>query len=180
MMRANCFRCGFSTIFLIQFLAVPCFSQIGCYVPGECKSSQYTDATSGLNSSTLCHEFCIAIDDCKFFTFFGNDRLCLAFTNCIDFDANSCDNCTSGDRDCNLRQCFVPGKCLGNVEDQQTGISSASDCLEKCQELAECHWWTFDASNGFCILTSDCVFLDESCDTCTTGQGTCGRQRLLL
>lgn len=54
------------------------------------------------------------------------------------------------------------------------GIVTDTDaCLDLCAGDYRCNWWSFDSSDGFCTLTDDCPTLDQSCETCISGQKDC-------
>ena len=54
--------------------------------------------------------------------------------------------------------------------------ADASSCLVNCQNEQLCQWFTFDAADNACILTTECSFVDETCTDCTYGQKQCDSQ----
>ncbi len=81
-----------------------------------------------------------------------------------------CSDCVSGDSDCLV--CFVEGQCLGSFLGTLEA-DDAEDCLEVCQETDGCGWFSFDSSDGLCLLTADCQEVDEGCGSCVAGQVEC-------
>ena len=72
-------------------------------------------------------------------------------------------------------QCFVPGECIFS---QQIDIVASKDefqCLELCQNNANCTWFTFYPDNsGSCQLFASCgAISDTLCPLCITGQNEC-------
>jgi len=69
--------------------------------------------------------------------------------------------------------CWQIGECFGD----SLGNRVAEDedaCKDACKEFAQCGWFTYDSSDGLCLLYSNCADVDNSCPTCTTGQPLCG------
>ena len=81
-----------------------------------------------------------------------------------------CSDCVSGDSDCLV--CFVEGQCLGSFLGTLE-TDDAEDCLEVCQDTDGCGWFSYDSSDGLCLLTADCQEVDEGCGSCVAGQVEC-------
>ena len=85
----------------------------------------------------------------------------------------TCDVCISGERDCVVgASCNLNGFCHGHVLSYNV-TSSLTACLESCQALPACAWYSYHTDNYFCLLTSDCVTFDESCTNCISGERAC-------
>lgn len=67
----------------------------------------------------------------------------------------------------------ISGECSGALESVEA-VSSVDDCIEACISVAECSWWNFDTSNGFCTLLSSCDDVTYQCPSCTHGSRVCG------
>ncbi len=142
---------------------------IGCFVQGQCQESIFLDQDLA-DDAYQCLSFCQATEDCSYFTYFTDTTACVAFLDCNTFD-QSCDNCVSGQVDCEALQCFVEGECQGSYLDTDL-VEDAEDCLEWCTETPDCQWFTYDSDDDHCVLTTNCVEIAE-CDSCVTGQVEC-------
>ena len=162
-----------SVIFPISVLSQ---DTIGCYINGECKDSLYADVGS-FDHDYDCHQFCIDTTGCHFFNFYTNDRLCFAYVNCVAFEPSGV--AIAGDSTCAIKgpTCFVTGRCDGTLVEFQGQIFSPEECLSECQQTPNCTWWTFDSDDGFCFMNSNCVKLDETCESCTSGEVSCGKTK---
>ena len=69
---------------------------IGCYQDGECVNSN-TVGISRTDTSGECLAYCQETEACQYFTFYANDDVCLAQSDCEVFNADGCDDCISGD-----------------------------------------------------------------------------------
>ena len=47
-----------------------------------------------------CLERCQMTLGCNFFTHFGNDKNCVMFDNCVEFETDTCEDCLSGNFTC--------------------------------------------------------------------------------
>ena len=97
--------------------------------------------------------------------------------------------------DCNppAPQCWIQGMCNGDMILAEAS-SSPEACLQFCKDTAGCNWFTFFDNNSTnsnnniynqnnnnnnndhnnsassCIIFHDCLTLDESCSSCTSGE----------
>ena len=70
------------------------------------------------------------------------------------------------------KDCWVPGRCKGYLVDLSM-TSSKEDCLEHCQDLSSCKWFTYDSSHGSCATFSTCSSWDTECENCISGEFDC-------
>ena len=92
-------------------------------------------------------------------------------------DASLCPDCISGQRDCSSEEpiCWIKGECLG-TEVQFLSTQTKEECLEACKNTLACAWFTFrsfKSQEPICQLFSDCSSLDETCETCISGERRC-------
>ena len=74
-------------------------------------------------------------------------------------------------------QCWVPGSCQGDVIDSHP-VAGEESCLDACKDESDCSWFTYDDSNGLCLLLANCEAVDpDACPTCWSGQVQCGERR---
>ena len=64
------------------------------------------------------------------------------------------------------------GFCIGVSLDLSLQ-DSANKCLEACQDEPECQFFSFNAGDSACTLSSDCQWVDETCKDCVHGQRAC-------
>lgn len=141
---------------------------IGCLVPGECQQSLYIGIAVASNPAE-CLDFCQETPDCNYFTHYSDEGGCFAWSYCQQFSSDACTDCVSGDAIC--RVCSEQGRCDG-IEIDFSSQTSEVACLDKCAQLDGCGWYSYDSSNSFCILTTDCEII-ENCSTCSYGQKEC-------
>ena len=72
-----------------------------------------------------------------------------------------------------LSHFYFTGSCDG-VPVSVVKEDSAQDCIDSCYVTEECEWWNYDSSNSFCTQLSNCVEVEQSCNSCVYGQKTCG------
>ena len=114
-----------------------------------------------------------SFESCYQFTHYGDSGACFAWDICTSFSTASCSDCISGDSTCASYICSEPGLCNG-VQIDFTNENSEDDCLTTCTLTSGCNWYSFDASNGFCLLSETCRDVEQcSTDTCTYGQREC-------
>ncbi len=71
----------------------------------------------------------------------------------------------------------MPGSCEGGTVSVEV-VEREGDCLERCKVVDGCDWFTFDDSDGACILLTACTQIDsDECDTCWSGQRQCGERK---
>jgi hypothetical protein len=121
-----------------------------------------------------CLQICKSDTDCQWLTFFPDGNYCELLENCQKLDTSYCLDCLSSQRECTPDEpvCFVEGECKGIVE----GVTSAStteECLQLCNSVSGCRWFTFDSEVSKCILLKTCPTIDESCKECISGERRC-------
>ena len=92
-------------------------------------------------------------------------------------DINQCPECLTGQRGCvpSEASCWVEGECKGN-EIHVSPSQTKEDCLAECQSTFGCKWFTFrtfKSPQPVCFLFSDCPSIDETCETCISGERRC-------
>eukprot|EP00095_Tigriopus_kingsejongensis_P003847 maker-scaffold20_size707684-snap-gene-3.17 protein:Tk03847 transcript:maker-scaffold20_size707684-snap-gene-3.17-mRNA-1 annotation:"high-affinity leucine-specific transport periplasmic binding protein" len=79
-------------------------------------------------------------------------------------------------------ECWIAGRCQGVLLDISQP-QSKEECLDACQNLPECAWFSFDTSSSSCSLFQTCLTLDDSCSVCVSGESSCadeGDTKLLV
>ena len=142
---------------------------IGCYQKGECLNSFLLGVGRTVTPSE-CRRVCSETEDCHYFTHYALEDVCFAHRDCIDLSADTCTDCTSGDLRCPDLQCNSPGQCTGTLS-----TFEIVDNVSSCKDQADCHFWTFDSTDGLCELFQDCVELVTGCGTCTSGEKMCSK-----
>ena len=54
------------------------------------------------------------------------------------------------------------GQCLGTAI-KVVETTNARECLQQCQNVPGCEWFSYLPSDSTCSMTSDCAFVDETC-----------------
>ena len=73
---------------------------------------------------------------------------------------------------CPARECHGAFKCKGDFVDS-FAIATLEACIEKCNHVEDCQWFTLEKKNDHCILYEECE--DQfDCETCATGEKKCG------
>ena len=148
----------------------------GCFQPGECTNS-YHLASDFTTNEFASLENCNNEPLCSWFTFVPGHSFCQLLHNCSSIYIPKCPDCMSGQAQCVPKEptCSVKGECKGNMlflteaEDQE-------ECLQDCKDNLGCRWFTFHSfksPKSMCILYYDCATLDETCDTCISGERRC-------
>ena len=72
---------------------------------------------------------------------------------------------------CPARECHGAFKCKGDFVDS-FAIATLEECIEKCNEVVDCEWFTLEKANDHCILYEEC---DDQfdCETCASGEKKC-------
>ena len=160
-------------VLLLLLLAIPALTSaqgdVGCFVPGECTESFFTDIEEDSNPVD-CLNFCKETHDCGYFTHYSDTSFCFALTNCAQFSNTTCSVCVSGEVACDL-PCCLSGRCDGLLVSFLV-TSSANECLDACKAETRCGYFSFDSSDGLCTLTRDCPHIDE-CPVCVYGKREC-------
>ncbi len=70
--------------------------------------------------------------------------------------------------------CFVPGECTSSPLVGDWSTPDPQECLELCQELDGCRFFTHYALEGHCLGLAACVRLSQdTCQECYSGNSTC-------
>ena len=157
---------------LLLFLVSSSEATLKCKLPGACTG--FVNDANILDSYDQCLEHCKSKDQgtCNWITFNEQNKFCLDFSDCPEID-DTCKVCASGERDCVIgASCNLLGTCQGHILSYNV-TSSLTACLETCQGLPACAWYSSHTDNSICTLTSDCLNIDESCQTCISGERAC-------
>ena len=147
-----------------------------CYVYGQCQG--YTVNFKYTEFVDQCHRFCGENKNCNWWTWEPALELCMLYVNCtnppayIDQPAvEPCPGCISGQKMCPARECHGAFKCQGNVIDS-FAIATLEECIEMCNYVLDCQWFTLEKAHDHCILYEEC---DDKfdCETCATGTRNC-------
>merc|ERR1712241_145046 len=69
------------------------------------------------------------------------------------------------------RECHGAFKCQGDFVDS-FAIATLEECIEKCNEMEDCQWFTLEKANDHCVLYEECN--DQfDCETCASGEKKC-------
>ncbi len=128
-------------------------------MPGECQQG-YQLSSLGAASYAECQTDCQQTTDCNYFTFYEQNSFCKLLYNCTNVDESLCSDCYTGQPDCSDTICSQPGECQGNIVDDEFSVLTEEECQRLCFENVQCLWYTYDYSVEYCLLTSDCVFVD--------------------
>ena len=75
---------------------------------------------------------------------------------------------------CNKLQCFIPGECTNSQEINILPSLDEFQCLEICQQDANCTWFSFFPDSNFCQMFSSCGSIEDTfCSNCISGQREC-------
>jgi len=58
--------------------------------------------------------------------------------------------------------CWVDGKCIGDLLSYENDVPTKEDCLKLCKNETACKWVTFHQAESVCMLLKQCNTLDES------------------
>ena len=86
-------------------------------ITGQCTDSFHL-ATSKTADEYECLQKCKDLADCKWFTFYRSLGLCESWKNCVTIDAEGCEDCTLGQRECKFPKpplCYVPGNTFAKI-----------------------------------------------------------------
>lgn len=130
------------------------FAQDVCHIQGSCQEGYNLNFTS-TDTYLDCQEVCQNYDGCNYFTHEQTGDLCQLLSNCTEVVSSLCPTCYTGEPDCQQVICSQPGTCQGEMVGEYY-TDNEKQCLEKCQDLVDCSWYTYSESFRFCLLTSDC------------------------
>ena len=116
------------------------------------------------------------IEGCKQFTFQASDNVCLAWQECVDFSAESCPDCISGDVTCG-KQCSVAGLCTSESIDYKSDVPTEEECSRYCYNAGKekCQFYNYDLQTRLCTFMQDCYATApcETAGTCKHGERQC-------
>ena len=95
----------------------------------------------------------LPVPNCTWLTYYPDTLDCHLFTDCPSLDSHDCYGCKSSKFDCLPDDpiCLVKGLCLG-TEIQKEKISTVEECLQLCDELDRCRWFSHYAFASECTL----------------------------
>ncbi len=71
-------------------------------------------------------------------------------------------------------QCSMMGQCVNSNLIYEGNAKTRQDCHQKCKNNDDCYWFTYHASQKYCLLYANCGNITESgCDSCVTGEKNC-------
>jgi hypothetical protein len=71
-------------------------------------------------------------------------------------------------------QCFISGECSNGQELDNLSSKNEFQCLESCQQTANCTWFSFHPDSSTCNLLSSCKTIeDATCLNCISGEREC-------
>ena len=162
---------------LFLLLVQNVWAQNDCWTDGACLQSVMIDQTPAEDPVT-CENFCKNNAECVWFTFYADEGVCVALTECIK--VTQIPRTVSGNAKCNSNlDCDVRGRCTGiliNVESAQT----SQNCQSICQSTKDCKWFTHDSASNVCYNFRDCVAVNENCLTCTSGEANCPQKKAII
>ena len=160
------------TLFLL--LTRRTLAQNDCWTDGACLQSVMIDQIPSEDPVT-CENFCKNNAECVWFTYYADEGVCVALTECIK--VTQIPRTVSGNAKCNGNlQCDIQGRCTGvliHVESAQIW----QHCQTICQSTTDCKWFTHDSESSICYNFRDCVAVNENCVTCTSGEANCPQKR---
>jgi len=93
-------------LFLIWIGIISLASAQECNIHGICIDSDLLDFTNA-TSGTECLQDCKDFSGCEWYSFNqGSEYTCALLANCNELSTEDCDNCESGQVDCNLIKGF--------------------------------------------------------------------------
>ncbi len=170
-------------------------SQLQCSIPGQCVDSDLIQSEID-DDKYACHNECKNNEACKWFTFNAKVNFCELFETCNDITEESCEDCVTSQKDCDVYQCGLQGSCQvkpvrndcfsltwtwilqGHIIKQED-VDTEGQCLKDCQINMDCQWYTFNEDINLCLLFETCPTVDETCSTCTSGENGCSLGRFV-
>ena len=149
-------------------------SQNDCWSAGACLQSVMIDQAPSKDPLS-CENFCKNIAECVWFTYYEDNGVCTAMTECINF-SHEIPRTISGNAKCNGNlECNINGRYTGVL----IGVGSAQspqNCQNICQSDQNCNCYTHDSISNVCYQFSDCVAINENCLTCISGEANCPQE----
>ena len=70
--------------------------------------------------------------------------------------------------------CFVQGECVDSTVSGVYFDEKINDCVDSCQSVLECLFFSYLPDDGVCIIYEDCPKLSiDSCPACVSGDSIC-------
>jgi hypothetical protein len=70
--------------------------------------------------------------------------------------------------------CFVPGECQGGTTTGISIVPTVNECLDFCDTVTDCAYFTFEIAGQVCVVYSDGPELSaETCFDCVSGDALC-------
>ena len=154
--------------FTVTFVRVECLSQ-NCSLSGLCDGHLQNAGVQ--DDLTQCILFCRSVQDCTWFSWNKDEKICLALADCLNLDESKT-NTISGEKLCSPYSCSIPGLCHGIIIDDRI-VRNEAYCLELCQQESQCYWYSYIPKDNLCLLLKDCPEIDSSCSSCVSGQQGC-------
>ena len=188
---------------LILFTLITIYQKViglQCYVPGECSLSPTIDVIYHEDYNSCLKES--KAYNASWFTFDPDGNVCELFSSCTNLTTYYCDQCISGEMDCEPILCDAIGQCnvcissnLGFFHVRREAelyfhiwfsqcffqgilvthlIKPSRDlCLKACKSEDLCSYYSFNAENGFCLLFKTCPLFDETDTDYVSGNVIC-------
>ena len=126
-----------------------------------------------INTEWDCARRCASSDNCDWYSYDPSDTFCATLSTCPSLDSISCPACVSGQKECDVKACFVRGECSEGEIAGKTKSDSIDDCLKACKDNTLCKWFTFYTDFRTCFFYGNCQGINESCENCITAQEEC-------
>ncbi len=78
-----------------------CLIDLECWIQGNCQGILIDEVTAA--DSNACLDFCMANDECLWFTYNPDNQECVLLEDCQEVDLD-CTNCLSGQRQCSAQK----------------------------------------------------------------------------
>ena len=136
-----------------------------CNILGQCQRAQISHLIT-TSTPLECLQSCVGFDDCKWYTFKGEENEfelnCELFKTCETI-ADNCygHSCISGQNTCPMEKCELDGLCLGTVITSRRAVIRL-ECDYFCKTEPTCNYYSFNAKNNNCYLFQDCPSIDET------------------
>ena len=102
-------------LFLTMLSLASLASAQECLIQGRCVNSQLIHLT-GAGSATDCLQDCKDFPGCQWYSFKERSKtICELFSDCNEISTNDCDHCVSGQVQCDLINCNLPGYCTVSI-----------------------------------------------------------------
>jgi len=91
-------------------------------------------------------------------------------------------HCVNGEVDLSSPEgCFSNGQCTFSSTVNDWTVSDSQECLEKCSDDPECHFFTFWEEGSSCVGFANCQDIStDFCDNCFSGSEDCEGKKLYI